>query len=324
MKTGRKELLLEEPRVKLHNKKFMDMTVEELLTERNARRWHRSKCRHAAMALGRRLYWLEKNKPILTKEEITAKYEAGELTKKQYQTAFASRKKAIDYRMQAEDYLEYARRIMYDEDAVITYLTELIDIRLGQRRPEKYASPGTRKYDPRKNISPSNPDPRRRWATRTPDRKHPNLRKSRERWRNYCSSNRIAEGIAAKMQPIEQWDANKLKEVARDRGYFTESALYALLGQELGLSIQIIRQIMAQGKLSWGQCIVIGAVLEMTPREFCDVFLSGYFREVGGKYVAKVDDTKALLDRPVKQGSPQAKEERSDLYDDTDNSNGDD
>lgn len=324
MKTGKKELYIEEPRVKLHNKKFVDMTYEELLAEMYARRWHRSKTRHAAMGLERRLHWLKENKPILTKEELKRAYEDGELTKKQYSTAFATRKKAIDYRMRAEDYLEYARRIMFDEEAVITYIEELLEVRKGQRAMVKYASPGSGKYDPRKRASKSNPDPRRKWETRVPDCKRPSLRKARQRWNNYRAANETAAKTTAKMQPIEQWDVEKLKEVARDRGYFSESAVYTLLSQELGVSVYMCQKIMEQGKLSWGQCIVIGAVFEMTPREFCDVFLSGYFKEVGGKYVAKVDDTKALLDRPVKQGSPQAKEERSDLYDDTDNSNGDD
>ena len=52
---------------------------------------------------------------------------------------------------------------------------------------------------------------------------------------------------------------------------------------------------MDKGRFTWGQVLVLGAWLQMTPKEFCDIFLSGYFTEYYGRYIASYDN----LDREV-------------------------
>ena len=94
---------------------------------------------------------------------------------------------------------------------------------------------------------------------------------------------------------------NTLMQVARDRGYFTELAVTASVSEALNISIGGADQLLQSGKMSWGQCMVIGSLFEMTPKEFCDVFMSGYFVEVAdGVFRAKVDDIDNLLDAPYK------------------------
>ena len=296
-------------RIKLHNKPFSEMELTELYAERMAHAWHRYKVLSAKGQIRKKKHWLEENKPILSKEEITEKYENGELSEGQYKTAFASRKKAIDYRMRVDDYMDYADRIIFDEESVVAYLDELIMQKKAEkaksRAKSKRKSKGGKKYDPRKKISKNNMPPkldeRRKWVTRKEQEPLPKLQKARARWKLGKESDKKPMTVMKRMQPIVTWDMDTLMAVARDRGYFTEVAVTATIAEALGITISGASALITSGKLSWSQCIIIGAVLEMTPKEFCDVFLNGYFREVAdGVFKAQVDDIEALLDAPYR------------------------
>ena len=286
--------------VKLHNKPFEDMTLEELYAEKMARGWHRHKMKDARNKISMKKYWLNENKPILSKEEITAKYERGEMTQKQYKTAFANRSTAIAYRMRIDDYMDYADRIVFDEESIIAYLDELIAKRKAEKdKPNRRK--GRKGYDPRKRASKYNPDPRRKWATREEQKPMPKLHKARARWKKAQSQDKPTMTAMRRMQPIITWDVEKLMQVAKDRGFFTELSITAQIAETLNITIGGASKLLETGKLSWGQCIVIGSLLEMTPKEFCDVFLSGYFREVtDGVFRAHVDDPSTLLDVPFR------------------------
>lgn len=286
-------------RVKLHNKPFEEMELEELYAEKMARKWHRHKVINAKNKISMKKYWLEENKPILSVEEIHQKYENGELTENQYRTAFANRKKAIDYRMRIDDYMTYADRIVYDEESVIAFIDDCIAIRESVPKQKKKKL-GRRSYDPRKRVSKNNPsplDPNRKWATRKPPKKLPKLQYAKGKWRSKHEVKTM--NVMKRMQPIITWDTEKLMAVARDRGFFTDVAVIATIAQTLNISVSGTEKLIRSGKLSWSQCIIIGALFEMTPKEFCDVFLSGYFKEVAdGVFKAHVDDIEALLDTP--------------------------
>lgn len=293
-------------RVKLHNKPFEEMELTELYAEKMARGWHKSKVYLARNKLSMKKYWLEENKPILTVEEIKRQYECGEMTKAQYRTAFANRKRAIDYRMRIDDYMDYASRIEYDEQCVITYLDELIIKKQAEVAKAKARSKSrtqkTRKYDPRKYESKNNTlDPRRKWATRKEQQQFPKLQKARARWKRGKTDDTKPMMVMKRMQPIITWDIDTLMMIARDRGYFTELAVTATVAEVLNISVSGAEKLLKSGKLSWGQCMVIGGVFEMTPKEFCDVFLNGYFKEVAdGVFRARVDDIEAFLDAPYR------------------------
>lgn len=290
--------------VKLHNKPFEDMELTELYAEKMARQWHRYKVINAKNKLSMKRYWLNENKPILSKEEIKSQYENGEITKRQYQTAFANRKRAIDYRMRIDDYMDYADRVAYHEESIVAYLDELIIHKQAEESKKKPKAKRGRpkKYDPRKLESKNNTrDPRRKWATREAQKEFPKLQKARARWKQGRKGDIKPMTVMKRMQPIITWDVDKLMSVARDRGYFTEIGIASIISEALNITITSANALIKTGKLSWGQCMVIGAVFEMTPKEFCDVFMSGYFQEVAdGVYRAKVDDYDTMLDAPYK------------------------
>lgn len=292
--------------VKLHNKDFEDMELLELYAERSARNWHRSRIKRCIELLKTRKWWLENNMPIYSPEEIKRQYEDGEISKTQYQTAFARRKRAINQRMKNDDRMIFAERIVYHESSIIAFLDELIAEKLAKEdkgKPKKK----TAGYDPRRksgydNVPPPQIDPQRRWATRDKDPKpFPKLQHAKMRWKKGKKDDNTVTTIMKRMQPIITWDADKLMEIAKDRGYFTDYAVMAAVAEALNITLSGADKLLQSGKMSWGQCMVIGAIFEMTPKEYCDVFMSGYFKEVAdGVFKAHVEDTEALLDVPYR------------------------
>lgn len=111
-------------------------------------------------------------------------------------------------------------------------------------------------------------------------------------WQNQVSAR---EGINL------QWNKNLFLLVGKDRGYQTEEALIYAVQKELDLSRTKAKILVDKGRFTWGQVLCVGAMLEMTPKEFCDVFMSGYFVEYMGEYIASHDniDKSALLKRRV-------------------------
>lgn len=97
------------------------------------------------------------------------------------------------------------------------------------------------------------------------------------------------------------WDRDKFFQVARDRGYMTEEGASYAVAKELGLDRARVMPLLRIGKFTWGQVLLIGALFEMTPKEFCDIFLAGYFKDEFGRYVATDEnlDKSVLLQRLV-------------------------
>lgn len=118
-----------------------------------------------------------------------------------------------------------------------------------------------------------------------------------------------AERVAMKtVLPIPQWSKETLMMVASDRGYRTEQALIYAVSIELGCTMYSAKRIIETGRMTWGQVMVIGAMLEMTPREFCDTFMHGYFKESSvGTFYAQVDDPVPLLQQPITTKSERKK-----------------
>lgn len=86
------------------------------------------------------------------------------------------------------------------------------------------------------------------------------------------------------------WDKERFLLIASDRGYQTENALIADIAKELALDRSAVRLLIEKGRFTWGQVIVLGAMFEMTPREFCDTFLAGYFVNRNGIYRASCEN----------------------------------
>lgn len=114
---------------------------------------------------------------------------------------------------------------------------------------------------------------------------------------------------ANKLVPIAQWDRGVLRSIARDRGYRTDESVVYAVSIELKIAMSAARVLLETGTFSWGQVLAVGALFEMSPKEFADVFLKDYFQETrDGEYRAYVEDATALLQpmrriRPLKQES---------------------
>ena len=299
--------------VKLHNKPFEEMELEELYAERSARVWHRGRMKYCVHTLLRRQWWLKENMPIYSKEEINRQYENGEISESQYKTAFARRKRAINQRMKNDDRMLYGERVAYHEESVVAYLDELIAEKLARADKPFDDRKKPQKYDPRKRTSKYNRnklDPKRTWETRKKELKDsfPELQAARARWKRGKKAEQPVMNVMKRMQPILTWDMDKLMQVAGDRGYFTQLAVTAAIAETLKISVSGADKMLQSGKMSWGQCMIIGSIFEMTPKEFCDIFMSGYFKEVAdGVFRAQVDDIETLLDAPYK-ATPKASE----------------
>lgn len=122
-----------------------------------------------------------------------------------------------------------------------------------------------------------------------------------KKWNAINDNRKAFEKVMTRLVPVKYYSKENLMRIAISRGYGTRVTLAAAVAQELGITIKGAETMLATGRMTWGYLLLIGALLEMTPAEFCDVFLSGYFQEVvDGKYEAVVDDEhkKDLLARP--------------------------
>lgn len=98
------------------------------------------------------------------------------------------------------------------------------------------------------------------------------------------------------------WDKDKFNLIAQDRGYRTDEMVLSAVAEELRMSRTNAKLAIENGRFTWGQVLCLGAMMQMTPKEFCDTFLSGYFVEQFGEYRAEYDnlDKAQLLKRAVK------------------------
>ena len=86
------------------------------------------------------------------------------------------------------------------------------------------------------------------------------------------------------------WSRERFMLIAQDRGYQTEEAIIQDVGRELNFDLAKAKLIIDKGRFTWGQVLCLGAMLEMTPKEFCDVFLAGYFIEQHGEFRANYEN----------------------------------
>lgn len=275
----------------LISKPIEEMTIEELKQERVVHCWQAQKSERGAESLQRRLYWLEQNKPIRSREEIQQAYESGELTQAQYQTAFANRGSAIAYRRRAENEAQYSLTIAKQERAITAIIEERItELEATAPRPRRGRPP---KRDPRK----------RKTAKKHTYKQPRNIKSIKSRWQAIQHSNNSNEAVMQRLAPVPHWNRDTLKSITFDRGYYTAESFIYDLANELQMSYTATEKALKSGKFTFGQILLIGALLEMTPAEFCDTFLYGYFRDSTngyGAYRATVTNKQPLLDKPVK------------------------
>lgn len=101
------------------------------------------------------------------------------------------------------------------------------------------------------------------------------------------------------------WDREKFQLIASDRGYQTEEMLLSEVGRELRLDRARTRIALERGRFTWGQVLTLGAMMQMTPKEFCDTFLAGYFKEEHGDFRADLtEQEKAEIMRRAVKSDP--------------------
>lgn len=101
---------------------------------------------------------------------------------------------------------------------------------------------------------------------------------------------------------LVSWDRERFMLVAADNGYQTEEAVIYAVANELNLNRARAGALINRGRFTWGQVLCLGAMMEMTPKEFCDIFLAGYFVDKHGEYVADYENLsrQELLRRAIK------------------------
>lgn len=93
---------------------------------------------------------------------------------------------------------------------------------------------------------------------------------------------------------LVSWDREKFMLIAADRGYQTDEAIIQDVGNELKLDRARAKAIIDRGRFTWGQVLCLGAMFEMTPKEFCDTFLAGYFTDQNGEYRADYENVSRI------------------------------
>lgn len=279
--------------MQMTDKEIEDMSLDELRIERMVHTWAAKKWENAIFALNRRTHWDEENVVPIDIEEEKAKLERGEIP----QTLFASRSYQYHAQKRKEKattlMLEYAKQMMNHEKSISAMLIEQIDnVNSKRKKPKRKTGPKTN--DPRRVASRNNP--KGDWKERHPTVKALKpLKAHRNYWTEVQQKDKAAETALKRMAPIVTWDYDKLKSAARAAGFYTDELIAVNIARELELSIKSTNLILRTGKMTWGQAMLIGALFEMTPALFCDVFLNGYFKEIAeGRYIAQVDNKEAL------------------------------
>lgn len=95
------------------------------------------------------------------------------------------------------------------------------------------------------------------------------------------------------------YTSEKLIEVTKHRGYYNARSVAQGLSQIMGVTAKTMEAKISSGHFSREEMIVIASYFEMTPKEFCDVFLNGVFNEDElGHFIAHVDSPFELLHPP--------------------------
>lgn len=275
--------------IQVFDKPFEEMTLAELKIERRAHGWARRRMQQSSYHLTTKLYAMREK--YIPPEERKERYANGEWSANAYHAVCMQETRRKNDIEVTEAQIQYGFALEDYENAVCNELDELIIREKARQKDKKSTAP--KQYDPRKNLSWNNRNAKNMPNALRPPKK---VKWVAEKWNAVMAADKDAETQMRKMEPIAEWSKEKFLKVARAHGIYTEQVLVSMMAEELRSSIGHARKILNSGKMTWGQIIVLAAMLEMTPMEFCDVFLSGVFREVvDGKWIAVVDDKDALL-----------------------------
>ena len=266
--------------VRLFNKAIEEMSADELRLEASVNTWIANRLLMDMDHQQRRLAYLNKNHPAYSGEETKAMYGNGEITFMQLKRLNQQRGKwqqtheyseaRIEYCNRASDHFRALSHMFAEQQKIV----EGTPVQVLKKRPQGQKPSMTFKAQLDKNYEP------KRYVVKTKCK--PNI---------INDSYKQSMNIINQLEPLETWDFNTLRKIANGRGYMTDAIIIASVAQALGITYAATYKMLKTGKLTWGQILVIGSLFELTPAEFCDVFLHGYFHEfVDGKWTAHIDD----------------------------------
>ena len=260
----------------LFGKDIDKLSFDELKRERSAQKYIRAKIKGWLVTekYNNEKYALTEEQRIEERSRVQSDYESGKIT--QYQ--WLGRLSAIEKRCTNRRYdrVVLLENYLKNLDALIADLDFFIE-----RRAEPITSASRRNS----KLSIRTRNAKARKAAINDNAKAYQWKQALDR-DNFCVL----------------WDKDKFLLIARDRGYQTESAIIQMVSEAINLDRNRSRLIIENGRFTWGQVLCLGAILQMTPKEFCDTFLSDYFVESYGEYRAEYDniDRSELLRSPMR------------------------
>ena len=97
------------------------------------------------------------------------------------------------------------------------------------------------------------------------------------------------------------WDKDTFLTACKDRGYISLVAVANAMSEQLDMTMYQARHIIITGRWRWEYILVMSSYFEFTMREFCDIFLRGFFKETRkGHYVCHCDAPKMLIQEAKK------------------------
>lgn len=276
-------------------KDITDMTYPELRRERELHIWFSVRMMKLADAVeydvSQREHIKEDFKPLI--QALDEAYDRGELTQGEYFNQKGVYTKKLLALERTEHKAQFARMAQFQHRAYMNLLDERLATLPKPRRKKR--KPRASIY--RKNNFKRYTSDQRKWE------KYRDMRKSFLKWQQHQERQSLGE----------LWNKEAFISICASRGYVSELMIQQLISMQTDSTMTQSRYMLDNGCFTWLQIMLIGAALQLTPTEFAECFMSGYFKEIGnGLYQATYDKipAEAIVSEPIFE-SPDDKSEDS-------------
>lgn len=262
------------------NKPVEKMTYTELKRERTIQLWFAKRMVRLQTLCGYGVYKRkEQCEELYNLEETQRLLDAGEIDAEEYKRRNKNWKIRQTYIHKTEDEIEFCHMMEENARAIIAIIDEQLKI-----KPKPPNRKG--KYTPYKKM-PHEIRARNRMRDDRRYKKQEYTRHAMKRWEIRLDK----KGLGS------LWDRERFTLICSDRGYVAESAIKVMVAQSLNIQIRQASILLKTGAFTWGQVLVLGAKLYMSPKEFCDTFLAGYFNEItDGVFEADIEKVPNYLE----------------------------